>query len=319
MRAYPAFGAAVSTRNLTQAVTAGDGVVPVNSNTGYVAGQLLRLSDGIRSEVRRIGALNVVTLGVPAAVGLDAGSPLEHVQRADDGAISIKTLDEPVGAGSVVLPVSDRQGLVIGQVLRVGADSDPSVEYVIIRDLPNRVPTAPDAGRIVLDTPLVNAHGGATPPSLQIVAVQQITTPGPVAGQTATLVHPIAAGDTRYLSSAPILTGAPGLNDLARVVRPGRAPVYSRVQTHAASTPVQLGVATPLTLPHVPPQPIFVRQRLLDVVALDPGVWGNRLRVWPPGGSRRRSCARASAGRTGIQDPTHIRLDSAAGWSPGPF
>jgi phage tail sheath protein FI len=311
--AFPPLAGPVSTRNLNQASAAGDVVVLVDSNAGYAAGGLLRIADA-NPEVRRIGELHAVTLGVATAVAHDAGRFVEHVVREDDLSVitPIKTLDTPVAAGALVLPVSDRQDLAIGQVLRVGADNDPDVEYVVIRDVPNRDATGPDPGRIVVETPLVRAHGGATAASRQIVALQTITA-GPDA---ATLVHPAAAGSTRYLVSGAILAGAPGLTDLARVARPGRAPVYTRIQMHAESTPVELELGTPLSLPHVAPQPVLVREPVLDVVALDSGVWGNRLRV----GARRETTplvrSRIRLG-DGIQDPTHIRLDSAVGVESG--
>src|SRR5690606_14794953 len=93
--------------------------------------------------------------------------------------------------------------------------------------------------------------------------------------------------------------------------------VLLRLAAHAARVVQQLGLATPLLQPHAAPQPVIERQRLMTVFALDPGEWGNRLRI----AARRetaplvRSAIRSDP--TGIQDPTHIRLDSAAGVEPG--
>jgi phage tail sheath protein FI len=303
-----------------EATVAGDTVIQADPNTGYTLNNLLQITDGDRNEVRRVGDLHVVTTGVPIAMAHTAGRFVEHVQRADTG--TIKTLDPPptpaepaVAAGALVLDVNDRQGLTIDQVLRVGATNDPDVEYVVIRDLPNHGVPGADPGRIVLDAPLMRPHGGFTAVSRQIVSAQAITQ---VAGETAILVHPVAAGATRLLLTNGLLGAPLSDDDLVRVARPGRPPAYVRIAAHAASVPASLAfpLATPLLLPHVAPQPVVVREELMDVVALDPGIWGNRLRV-----AARREASPLVRTRIrmgdGIQDPTHIRLDSAAGLEPG--
>jgi phage tail sheath protein FI len=313
--AFGALGAPASTRDLAAAVTGGDGVLPVDSNAGYTAGDVLRINDGVRTEVRRLADVSLVTTGVPAAVAHAAGAFVEHVTRADTGP-GFRTLDARVAAGAVVLNVDNRAGLAAGDVLRVGADNDPDVEYVVIRDLPDPQATGPDPGRIVLEAPLVRAHGGATLPSLQIVQEQAISNAGALADDTATLVHPAALGSSNLLVSAALLGGAPTINDLVRVTRPGRRPALARIQAHAAGAPSEVSLLTPLSLPHVAPQPIVVRQPLLDIVALDPGVWGNRLRA-----AARREPTPLVRSRIrpvdGIQDPTHIRLESLAGVERG--
>jgi hypothetical protein len=315
--ASAALGAPVSTEDLTQATAAGDAVVLLDTNAGYAAGSLLRIVDGARSEVRRIGELRTVEIGAPFPVDLASGRFVAHVTRGDDLTLTvpIKTLDAPVAAGAVVLPVNDREQLAAGQVLRVGADNDPDVEYVVIRDLPNRVVPGPDPGRIVLETPLARPHGGATVASRQIVAVQTISL-AVAADETATLVHPVAAGATTCLVTSALQPGSATLDDLVEVTRPGRSSVYARIQADAVSPPQELALSTPLGAPHVAPQPVLLREPLLDVVALDAGVWGNRLRV----AARRETTPLV---RTtirpgdGIQDPTHIRLSSSAGVEPG--
>lgn len=308
------FGPANPPEDLTQAAVAGDAVVLMSSNTGVAPGGVIRILDGTRTEVRRIGELHRIALGVPTPVSVAAGSPIEHVVPTDAPGITLKTLDEQVPAGAVVLDVNDRDGLFVGQVLRVGAPNDPDVEYVVIRALPDPSGQTPDAGRIVLETPLVRPHGGTTPASLQIVRVQDVAVP--VADQTGTVLHPLAAGETQLLATDALLGVGPAIDDLVRITRPGRAPLHVRIQAHAISIPVDLGVPAPLVFPHVAPQPVVIREPLMDVVALDPGVWGNRLRV----AARRETTplvrTRIRLG-DGIQDPTHIRLDSAAGVERG--
>src|SRR5215475_4641935 len=169
---------------LSRPAVPGDGVLVVPNNGVFAAGNFVRLVAGSRGEFRRIGALHSLGFGVPMVQTLPVGSYVQHVQRADNVAIPvpIKTLDPPAGtstdavaAGALALSVDDRQGLQIGQVLRVGAPTAPDVEYMVIRDLPDPTGAAPDAGRIVLDRPLAHAHGGVAPADRAIVAVQVLT------------------------------------------------------------------------------------------------------------------------------------------------
>jgi phage tail sheath protein FI len=300
------------TTGLNRVAVPGDSTLIVVTNAGFTtAGDLVRLVVGTRGEVRRIGAIHAVRLGAPLGRAAAAGALIEHVTRADTG--TLRTLDEPVPAGAMAVAVDDRQGFQPGQVIRVGAPGDPDVEYAVIRELPGQLPPGPvDPGRVVLGAPLRRPHGGVSLASRQIVMRQTISNQ-PQAG---TLVHPVASGQVDVLVSAALLPGAPGPTDLVRLTASGEEQ-YVRVGAHVARPVQQLTFITPLLLPHAAPQPLVVRQPLLEVVALDPGVWGNRLRV----AARReptplvRSRIRSDA--SGIQDPTHIRLDSAAGAEPG--
>jgi hypothetical protein len=314
VRILNALGAAAPITQLTRSVVTGDTTLVVAANAGMTtASEFVRIVEATRGEFRRIGAIHALGFGVPTGYSVRAGAYVEHVERADDAVITIKTLDGPVEVRTMALPVNNRQGLQIGQVLRVGVDNDPDVEYVVVRDLPNRESSGPDPGRIVLETPIVRAHGGATVASNQVIAVQQIT---PQTNE-ASVLHELIAGSTSGFVTAPLLTAAPTINDLMRIVAPGTAPAYLRLTAHASRTVQQLNLLTPLLQPHAPPQPIVARQQLMAVIALDPGVWGNRLRV----AARRESAplvrTRIRNDASGIQDPTHIRLDSAAGIEAG--
>ncbi|MCK7495866.1 MAG: hypothetical protein MZW92_36550 [Comamonadaceae bacterium] len=294
----------------------GDGMLVVPNNGVFAVGEFVRVVDGARGEFRRIGDLHAIGFGVPAPT-IPAGTYLQPVTTADDGAVGVKRLDAPVGAatvavaaGALALSVNDRQGLAIGQLLRVGAATDPDVEYVVIRDLPNPSGAAPDAGRIVLETALARAHGGASAASRDIVALQQAPTEQ---ARSAVLIHEVPAGASTALASAALLAAAPTPTDLLRLVSPGGVPAFLRIAAHAQRDVQELMLATPLLAPHAAPQPVIERQPLLGVFALDPGVWGNRLRVAAARESTPLVRSRIRADATGIQDPTHVRLDSAAG------
>ena len=307
---------------LSRPAVPGDGVLVVPNNGVFAAGNFVRLVAGSRGEFRRIGALHSLGFGVPMVQTLPVGSYVQHVQRADNVAIPvpIKTLDPPAGtstdavaAGALALSVDDRQGLQIGQVLRVGAPAAPDVEYMVIRDLPDPTGAAPDAGRIVLDRPLAHAHGGVAPASRAIVAVQVLTEQP----ESATMVHEVQVGATTALASDTLLAAAPTANDLMRIVTPGGPGAYVRIAAHAASTVQELMLATPLLQPHAAPQPVIERLPLMRVFALDAGQWGNRLRVAAARATTPLVRTRIRNDATGIQDPTHIRLDSAAGVEVG--
>ena len=299
----------------------GDGmlVVPSGSSAVFAAGSFLRVVEGDRGEFRRVGELRAVTFGVAAAQVIPAGTAVQPLTRADDGAVSIKRLDAPAGtssiavaAGALSLAVSDRQGLASGQVLRVGAETDPDVEYVVIRDLPNPTGAGPNAGRIILETPLARAHGGTSPASRDIVAAQTITDQA----FAAVIVHDVPPLATTALVSAPLMAPAPpdpGPADVLRLVTPGGVPAYLRNAGNEPRTVQELMLATPLLAPHAAPKPVIERQPLLTVYALDGGVWGNRLRVAAARETTPLVRSRLRADATGIQDPLHIRLDSAAG------
>lgn len=298
---------------LTRDAVGGDTTLVVAANSAFGAGEFVRVVEGTRGEFRRIGTVHAIGFGVPLVYGVRGGAYVEHVTRADTGGISVKTVDALVDAGAMALPVNDRQGLLIGQVLRLGAVNDPDVEYVVIRELPNPSGAGPDPGRIVLETPLARAHGGVTVASRQIVATQNIT----AQAEAATFVHELNTAAMSGLVTAPLLAAAPTTNDLVRIVVPGTAPAYLRLVTHAARVVQQLNLTAPLLQPHAAPQPIVERQELMTVFGLDPGVWGNRLRV----AARRETTplvrTRIRKDPSGIQDPTHIRLDSTAGVEVG--
>ncbi|MCK9621354.1 MAG: phage tail sheath subtilisin-like domain-containing protein [Methylobacter sp.] len=298
-----------SVTQLTRDAVGGDTTLVVTANSTFAPKEFVRVVEGTRGEFRRVGAVHAIAFGVSLVYEARGGAYVEHVTRADSGVISVKILDALVNAGAMALLVDNRQGLSIGQVLRVGAPNDPDVEYVVIRDLPNRSGTSPDPGRIVLETPLAHAHGGASIASRQIIAVQVITTQA----EAATIIHELNTSATSGLITASLLTVAPTINDLIRIIVPGTVPVYLRLVAHKALTVQQLKLTAPLLQPHAAPQPVVERHELMMVFALDPGVWGNRLRI----ATRRETTplvrSRIRNDPSGIQDPIHIRLDSAAG------
>jgi phage tail sheath protein FI len=311
---HAALAGSLTTSALSQATAGGDVVMVTGSNAGFALSDVVQVLDANpdRTEVRRIGELHEVDLGTPLAMPLAAGATVDLVSTADDGAVTVKTLDALVAAGTLALNVNDRQGLSVGQPLRIGQAADVDVEYVFIRALPDQNPTGPDPGRIVLWMPLTRPHGGVPLATRQIVQAQTLTATPPNFGS---VVHPAVAGVDRLLISGP-LVAAPAVTDLIRIERAGVDPLLYRIQADNASVPQTITLASALLSPHVAPQPVFVREQLFDVFAFDPGQWGNRLRV-----AARRETTPLVRSRIrmgdGIQDPTHIRLESAGGVEVG--
>jgi hypothetical protein len=299
--------------DLTRAAVGGDSILLATASGVFTAMHVVRVVEGTRGEVRRVGAVSSMTLGAPLTFGVPAGSYVEHVTRADAG--TLKSLEAPVAAGSMTFTVTDRAALAINDTIRIGAVTDPDVEYATITDLPNRAAAGPDPGRIVLSAPLARAHGGATAPSLAIVQQQTITTVAPAAPvpHAGTVTHDVGAGSDILLLNGTLL-GVPATNnDLARISLPSGDLLFARIGAVAARPIQQLNLTAPLLQPHAAPVTVAPRVRLLDVTALDPGVWGDRLRA-----SVRRETAPLARTRirndaSGIQSPVSIRLESLGG------
>ena len=320
---------------LSQAVQAGSNI-PIVANNGTFAtqGDIVVFVDGARAEARRIGTLSTVTLGTGAYGEYGAGWRFDVVTTADTAGASTVVLDAPavpgnpaVVAGSLTIPVSDRSHIAAGDILRIGNATDADVEYVAVRDVPGKLSTAPDPGRIVLEAPLQAAHGGASVLSRSIVTPQTLTSAVPavaMAVNNGTLVLTMQSGDTVASVSGALGAATAGTMYLLRVWSSDGDSYFHRIAPQGAIpgtlsttlTPQTLSFVTPLTTPHNAGTPVVLRDPVMLIRALDHGGWGNRLRIaasaetMPLVRSRIRTAG-------GILDPTHIRLDSAARVEPG--
>jgi uncharacterized protein len=310
---------------LVQAIQVGANIAVVGNNGAFgTQDQFIVFPDGPRTEVRRIGALATVTLGVGAYDDYRPGWRFDHVTTADAVGATPVQLDaaaipgNPAApAGSLTISITDRSRITVPGVLRIGNPADADVEYVLVRDVPgqrNPPTTAPDPGRVVLEAPLRTGHGGASPLSRTIVTPQALTN----TANNGTLVLETLEGGTQAAIGAQWSVAAPAINDLLRVTSPDGDVYLHRIVGAAATpalTPQTLTLGTPLTTPHNAGTPVVLRDRVMLVRALDRGGWGNRLRI---ASSRDTPLVRSRirvAG--GILDPTHIRLDSAARVEPG--
>jgi phage tail sheath protein FI len=290
---------------LSRPSAAGDAVLIVASQTGFAAGELAMIRDGARSELRRIGALNVISLGSGAYADYAGGVLVDKVAFTDV-ATAVTQLQTAAQPGSNVLRVDDRTGFAVGEVVRISPAADLAVEYVRIQSIPSRGP-APDPGLIILSTALQNLHAATA-------QVQQQTVAAAAPSAVSTLALPTSRSDNQLVLS----TAGFGGGDHVRVLAGSGGPYFHRVDSAVgALNPQLVTLNAALLLPHAAGAPVAARQPLLLVQAFDPGSWGNRLRVSVQDQRPALVNTHIRTGATGIVDGTHIRLDSANGVEVG--
>jgi phage tail sheath protein FI len=292
---------------LSGAAVKGDSVLFVNDRTGFqTAGECVRISDGIHTEIRRIGQLCSFALVTPAYSDYPSGSLVEAVTLVNGPA---KNLTADAVTGSNVIEIDDRTNLSIGDVIQIGTSSDPLREYAVITGPPDLQATP--KGKVWLAAPLQRGKTLTTPATPNVYRVNTITraTPCPTALVLATSRNSatLIAGDKNGYTVPPA-------GVVLRVSVSETEVYYHLITTNpAALTAGPLTLDSSLNLPHLSGEPIVARQPLLTVQALDAGAWGNRLRV-------AISDNDPSLVKTKIRkilDGTHLRLASANGVESG--
>lgn len=258
-------------------------------------------------EARRIGTLSMLTLATGVYAACPAGSVVERVDLGDDGAVTVKTLTAGARAGTAVIALDNRVGLVVNGILRIGVAPDD--EYLTIAALPNPSPgnAAPNAGNVVLAHALNRDHPLGTRAWLE-------TDPAvnPARPATALLIDADIGG-----ASLPVTDGTGYAQDEFVRLTPagGGQPLYHRLGANAVSLDARLvDLTVPLSRAHAAGAAVAERAPLLNLQALDTGDWGNRLRVSvqdEPAGTVPRTTV------TSVIDAAHIRLASAAGVEAG--
>jgi phage tail sheath protein FI len=230
-------------------------------------------------QVRRIGNLGLLSLGTGAYSAYPAGSIVEGVTLADDGAVAAKNTTAPAVAGTSVITVNNRAGLAAGDVIRVGAANS---EFATIAALPNPSPggAPPNPGNIVLTQSLTRAYPNGT-----VVQRQQMPISVPPARPVTTVVLDVDAGATVIPvtdgGTPPPPAGVRFLNsEFIRVTTASGDVTYHVLNDDAAALTAQpVTLTVPLAQAHGAGAPVAERGRLLTVQALDTGAWGNRLRI----------------------------------------
>jgi len=292
--------------NPTAPIAAGNSVLLLANRANFlVVGDVVRISEGTLTEIRRLGTFAALPFAVPTYADYPTGAIVEAVTLNDDGTTAKSLKSGTVAeAGSTVLELTDRTGLQLNRVLRIGPALDPQREFVVIKDMPNRQ-LAPDAGKVILAAPLQHQ---VTAPS----EIHQVVDPVPraVPGVTAVAV-------TRARNSGAVsVGGSDGFagGNFVRITLAGGETYYHRMN----GAPVALS-AGPLTLnnalalPHAAGEAVVARTPLMTVSALDAGAWGNRLRVAIQDNDPPLAKTKIRA----ILDGFHIRLHSPNGVEPG--
>jgi phage tail sheath protein FI len=305
---YP-LGALVEPVTMPEATTtviapapgAGTKVVKVADISLFSPGQSIVLDlGGGTAETATIDAVD------PAASQLTLVANLVSAKAVTNRVLPLRGLTAATRAGATFLALDNRLGLVEGDVLRVGAV--PNEEYVVVAALPSRAPTGvrPDAGNVVLSSPLAMDHDLTT----QIV---RLTPPVAAALQSTALAvaSQPGTGDVLLADGTAYAGGASGT--LVRISSADGA-VYHRLAALAAkATPHLVTLVDPLLRAHPVGSVVLERRALLNVQALDPGAWGNRLRISVE--DEADGLARTSLSSFG--PPTHIQLGSTAGVEAG--
>lgn len=288
-------------RSLLNAANANDTVLTLHpgETAGLVVGERLVLDPTATPETLTVVSMDTtadqVTVTPKLANGHGANAAVEPVA---------KTTTSAATAGARVLAVDDRMGLAEGSVVRVGTGA--SSQIVTVRAAPALTAVAPDPGNVVVSPPLTAAAPTGTP-------LQQLGTPTPVAARQATVVAlPVAAGDTSlYVTDGDSFASG----EFVRLTSAGGETAYHELTANQTPTTCDmLPLKTALARAHPLGSMLVQRTPLVDVQALDAGIWGNRLRISVEGESP------GLVGNTTLAtmvNPTTIRLASAAGVQPG--
>lgn len=209
----------------------------------------------------QITLVNPLTAGVP---------------NAGDTVTVVTQLTADTAAGSVVIPLANRVGVDVGDVLRIG--EAPNEEYVIVSRVNGNRGVAPDAGSIVISLPLREAHAANT------LVVHQDEPSVEVDQQTAfTALAVEENATTLYVNDDGSYLAAPDgfrEDDVVAITTANGVVSYHRLAADAVDTTTRtIELADALAFSHDAGIGVVEREALISVRALDRGAWGNRLQV----------------------------------------
>lgn len=252
-------------RTLTAASAVGDDTLTLNDVSGLEPGQGVVVAPGTAStDARTIRSVDATALTVTFTVGLGFAHAI-----GDAVQINATTLTRAATPGEVSLALASRLGLGAGDILRIGVA--PNEEFVTIGSLTGTQAAPPDAGAIVLDSPISIAHANGT-----TVTRQRI---GPAAAprQPVSIVLDAAQGDTAIFVSENFAFVAA---DLVQVSAPGgRSWLHTLSGAAVAIVPMEVELDAALDRSHELGAVVMQRNSLIQIVAIDPGRWGDRLRI----------------------------------------
>lgn len=287
-------------RTLSAAAAAGDGTVVLQPGeaAGLVAGQRLQITSAGTPQTVTVQSVDLATSTVtvtPLGAAASAGDEVVPNPAATTAAVP---------AGSRVLAVSDRTGVTVGALIRVGAGA--ASQLVTVTSLPAQTRVAPDAGNVVVTPALASDSPAGT-------AVQLVGTAALLGGrQGCALVLPVAAGQQVVL-----LSDAAGFaaGETVRITSLGGDVSYHALASGAAPVvPELLTLQTGLSRSHPAGSAAVGRAPLVDVEALDAGSWGNRLRISVTDDD---PAIVSRTTLTSMVNPNAVRLASRSGVQPG--
>jgi len=192
-------------------------------------------------------------------------TPLSGVTTSTAVTIPPKQLTAVAAAGALSIALDDRLGITAGDVLRLGTD-----EIVTVRQVVGERGAPPDAGAIILEQPLGSDYVLPTDIRRQIVTVDTTR-------QAAFLIVGTAAGATEAIVSDGTNYV---LGDVAQLTLPDTTVMYVRISANATVlAPREIELSGALENSHDTGEALLERAPLLEIRALDPGDWGNRLMV----------------------------------------
>ncbi len=185
----------------------------------------------------------------------------------------------PATTGPQVLSLASRAGLSEGSVLLVG--TAPSLEYAVIAALQGpQAAVGPNPGTVALDTPLAGYYPlpvSAVPVTITPVNAGLTPSPGTRAGQLF-LDTPAAF---RSAPTTALVTWAGGdwaSGGTVRITLPDETVIYNQLAAAPAAQGLdQVVLTTPVLRNHPMGSPVVSRSPLIQVQALDPGAWGQRI------------------------------------------
>ncbi len=292
--------------NLTAASGAGTNTLTISDVTALSIGQTLQVGPAAGPlETVVIQSINPVTRVVTLAANLVAAKAI------GDLVAPVRTLTAMAAAGASLIALNNRMGLQVGDSLRIGAI--PEDEYAIITGLPSRAApgVGPDAGNVILARPLGRDHPVASTPVVRQNPV------GVAAVQPTVLSLAVQAGEDEMLLSdgnGYAVGTFLRLSTTAGVFFHRVAAITPAPGNPGSLAPQMITLNAPLNFAHPAGSLVAERRPLLDVWALDPGAWGNRLRISVEG-EPAGLVARTTLNQFGPM--TSIRLGSPAGVEPG--
>jgi phage tail sheath protein FI len=296
-------------RTLSQAAAVNDTelVLQAGETAGLAVGQRIVVDPTGQPETFAIQGIDASTdtLTVTPAVGT------AHAVN-DDVVPAPTTTTAAAPAGGRVLALSDRMGIDEGTLLRVGLG--PSAELVTVGSVPTRTGVGPDPGNVTVNPPLSRAWPAGT--TVEIVGAAM-----PIANrQACALALPAVQGAADlYVTDGDSFAQG----ELVRLTSGGTVTFHTLgangtpltgAGANAADRPLMLTLQGALVRAHPSGSAVVGRDPVVDVEALDAGIWGNRLRISVE--DETPGLVTATTLQTMV-NATTIRLASASGVQPG--